>query len=219
MTDRIALLAGLLCLITTPVLGQLPRCSDTTDYAWLERGDTTSVERMYVGSGSFISRMDARSQRAHLVYAGKLGPDGLVTEMTVNVWRPGADTADVPTQVASVQFGPTIVRALIASPAGRVQLQQDSVTPGSMPYMSGVVVFLELARRRAEYLGPAAGAIPMLWLFTGGHREEAHVHGWGLDSARITMPQETFRFVGLGRAGPFLVTAASGGSARAKCSH
>ena len=199
----------------TPLHSQLPTCSDTTEYVWLDGKDTIAVERVYIGAAAFHSRMNALSQKAHLVYFGQLGADGLVTEMTVNVWQPGADTARIPSQVASVRFAPTAVSSLVASPAGRVQAQQDSVSAGTMPFMTGVLVFLELAYRRARTAG--LDSIPMLWLFTGGHREAAKVQSWALDSIRITMPQDTFRLYSPSRAGPATLRATSGGTALRQC--
>jgi hypothetical protein len=177
------------------------RCAAAPDGGWTVvstvGADTLAVERLTERGRVWRAEMDARKQQAMLRLTAALDADRLVSSVEVETWHPGRDRAGPPTQHSVVAFAPGLATADVRSPGTeRRQQQADSVPAGTLPFMTSMTFYLDLLVRRAAAVRAAAGTaaadpvrVPVLWLFTGGHLEHAHVVRRGRDSVTITLPQ------------------------------
>ena len=76
----------------------------------------------------------------------------------------------------------------------RSQVQADAIEAGTVPFMSGSVLYLQLLAMRARAASRDTVRIPMLWLFSGGQIDTAYVSARGRDSVSIRTGGGTYLF-------------------------
>jgi len=182
-------------------------CDDADVYYRIDGADTLSVERLRVRGSSFESSLLSVSQGALLRLSGILGEDGSVRRIRVAVWHSAGDSARMPTQQAEVVFAERLVSAVVLG-GSRLQPQVDTVPAGTLPFMEGHVLFMDLVRRRSLRRLTGADTIPVLWLFTAGQVDTAVVFRSEVGALTIQMRDATTKFELLknGRLGSALVS-------------
>lgn len=178
-----------------PAVEALPSCTEVS-YAQLAGTDTIGVMTQSVDDTAFAADVYAQSQGALLKVRGRLAPSGLVEQVHVAVWHVAADSTRPPTQVADVEFRDREAVSVVAAPTRGVQVQQDSIPIGAMPYMANIPVFLELVRRRADRLGPGTAEVPVLWLFTGGELDTVRLLAPSPDTMVMRLSAAEYRLAG-----------------------
>jgi hypothetical protein len=129
--------------------------------------------------------------RTRLTYAAALNPDATVSSLEIKVF--GADTAQTPTQVGTVQVrGDSI---LVGVEAGPVASDGGFVAArGTIPIINPSIATFEQIVRRARVLGGGEREVPIYVTGQEGDPTTATVAFLGADSATVTVQGVTMRF-------------------------
>lgn len=164
-------------------------CPRGVAYIGLQGSDTITTERVFLSPIEFSSVVRGVGAGPLLKYHGLFTSEFLVESMTVDVWLSLADSTMPAAQHASVTFKEREVTAVVSAPSRGIQSQQDSIPEGTLPYMTGAAVFLELLNARSRYLKLRSVSIPVVWLFTGGALDTVHITTQPKDSIIMSSSQ------------------------------
>lgn len=168
------------------------QCLRAATYVTAFALDTISIDRQsYLAdttTGSLLGK-GGPQQWSLIRYRAVMAPDGLVRTMSLSIWPLASDSALPPMQTTELTFGRQTVVAVVADARRGVQMQVDSVVPGTMPYMDNAPFFTAALVRRGIALESDSVDIPMLWLFTRGTKEVATIVRQGADSLLLRTPR------------------------------
>ena len=191
---RIGAVVLLLCVTQTSIVAQAGRCGGgTAQYLATSNGDTVSAEGIDVGSSTVQSQLQLLKLGAVRRQGVAFGPGISATTAYVDVWQPGSVQSGPPNQHAVVTFAGNSAQAVVMQ-GSRSQVQADAVEAGTLPFMNGSVLYLQLIAMRAAIAARDTVRVPLLWLFSGGQLDTAYVSPYGRDSISIRTGVGTYVF-------------------------
>lgn len=182
--------------LLTPAALPAQECPRFIEYVTSFAADTISKDHAEFRGDTIVGSllgMGGPDQWALVRYRALIAPDGLFRGYATAIWPIAADSNKPPTQVSEVSFGPRAVIAVLSDSRRGSQIQTDSVVAGTMPFMDNAPLFIAALARRALALNADSVEIPMLWLFTGGHKETVTVVRRGADSLLMRTPRMKIR--------------------------
>jgi hypothetical protein len=187
-------LALLSFTVAAPALAQVRRCGGgTAQYLRLFNRDTVSAEGVDIAADSVQSQLQMLPGTVLRKHAVTLSSGVIPVKAYVDVWQAGAAHTGPPTQRAVVQFTGGVAQATVIQ-GSRSQVQLDPVEPGTLPFMSGSMLYLQLIAMRATAAAQDSVRVPLLWLFSGGQVDTAFVTRRGRDSVSIRTGVGEYRF-------------------------
>jgi hypothetical protein len=177
---------ALLSMITrTSAVAQADRCGGgTARYLMTARGDTVAAESVALDSTTIQSQLEILKAGVRRHHGVAFGPGIETRSAYVKVWPAGAVQTGPPTQQAVVKFTGTAAQTVVTQ-GTQSQIQLDAVESGTLPFMSGSVLYLQLISMRAAAVARDTVRVPLVWLFSGGQLDTAYVSSRGRDSVSI----------------------------------
>jgi hypothetical protein len=155
--------------------------------------DTVSAEAVHIKTDSAQSQLQILRGDALRRHAVTLSTGITPLKAYVDMWQPGAAQSGVPTQRAVVQFTGGAAQATVMQ-GSRSQVQIDAIEPGTLPFMNGSMLYLQLIAMRAASAARDSVRVPLLWLFSGGQLDTAYVFRRGRDSVTIRTGVGEYQF-------------------------
>ena len=176
----------------TPAVQRASSCGAGIPYVELSAHDTVGVSVNRVTDSTFDSRVRAVAQGAYVHFSGMRDSDGAVRKLHIEIWRAIADSSGPPSQLANLSVQQHEIVSTVAASTRGVQVQRDSIVPGTMLFMDNEPIFLELLQRQVHPALNDSLRVRWLWLFTGGATEEVTVRRTAPDVIMIDSPQLQF---------------------------
>ena len=191
---RICTIILVSAVLRTPSFAQSGRCGGgTAQYLQTTGSDTVAAEGVAVDSTAIQSQLQVLKVGALRRHGVAFDPAITTRAAYVDIWQPGTEQSGPPTQHAQVKFSASAAEVVVQQ-GSRSQVQVDAVESGTLPFMSGSVLYLQLIAMRAAAVGRDSVRVPLLWLFSSGQLDTAHVLARGRDSVSIRMSGGEFLF-------------------------
>ncbi len=149
--------------------------------------DTLAVET-YTRRADGVSGEMIGPTLGRIVYDVAIHPDGMMGDLTIEFWSPGADTGGDPNQAATIEIEGDTVVVRITTPPG-IQAQRIPTLTGAFPYINPSFLQIEQMVRRARLMGGELAEFPIL-LALGQETVNATIVGASSDSVTITIGSE-----------------------------
>ena len=171
-----------------PVPGALNR---SAEYTVMQGLDTLALELVTTCPERIIADNDSRKPAAHIHYETEFGPNGMPTEVSLEIWDNGASISGPPSQIARhFMVGDTAVTQVWRG--NQQQIQKSKADPRSFPLISGYVGLFSQLLRVLRAQGPGA-TIPVFFVGSGGGTGLASAHQELPDSLIVRLDSTEFR--------------------------
>jgi uncharacterized protein len=181
-----AVLAALLCagLHVSPVAAQ---ATQQGAFIILAGTDTFAVENFSRSATRLDGEITGRGT-GRLVYSAALGVGGVIQELRLRAWLPGAAPDDAPLQDARLTLDVDSVRLEVASAAGS-RTERLATAAGAVLYVNPSFAMMEQVVMRARAIGGTRVDVP-LFVAQGGQTLRATVTWTRPDSVVIVLGTE-----------------------------
>jgi uncharacterized protein len=181
-----AALAALLCagLHGSPVAAQ---ATQQGAFIILAGTDTFAVENFSRSAARLDGEITGRAT-GRLVYSAAIGVGGVIQELRLRAWMPGAAATDAPMQEARLVLDVDSVIVEVTGAAG-TRTQRLATTAGAVLYVNPSFALLEQVLMRARAIGGPRVEVP-IFLAQGGQTLAASVTWTRPDSVMIVLGAE-----------------------------